>query len=201
MIRLLFINDENSVTGKPRMVVYIVDTAWTFEVTSTGELELVHEHHISFNNATASFNDVTASSLRQRTKWDVYREHPELRAFLEEQYPADNLFATVPTGEVWVRELGSSPLEARKGLEAAIVMEVRFNWRVYVSGERILLDEAEKCRPLEPGEHVAIVWRECWRWPETGTEMTAWYSDVIRNVDGHMVRTGPQQTLGHLPVP
>lgn len=191
MIRLLFINGENSVTGKPSVVVYIVDTAWTFEVTSTGELELVHERQISFD-------DTTASLLRERTEWDVYREYPELRAFLEEQY---NIFATVPTGEVWVRELGSSPLEARKGLEVAIVMEVHSNWRVYTSGERVLLDEVEKCRPLKPGNYVAIIWRECWRWPETGTEMTAWYSDVIRNVDGHMVRTGPQQTLGRLPAP
>lgn len=185
-IKLLFIKPEDGPDGRSRMIVYLLQTAWVFAVAADGALALLAEHSIPLN-------DPAASALRGRTPWDVYREHPELRAFLESRFPACNLFATVPPGEVWARELtNSEPLEARKVLESAIVMEVRANWRAYAPGERLLRDEAERCHRLKAGEFVAIVWRESWRQPGTNAEMTAWYGSSICNIDGHLTRSQPK---------
>ena len=185
-IKLLFIKPEDGSDGRSRVIVYLLQTAWVFVVAADGALALLAEHSVPLN-------DPAASALRGRTPWDVYREHPELRAFLESQFPAYDLFATVPPGEAWVRELTKGePLEARKVLESAIVMEVRANWQAYAPGERLLRDEAERCRRLKAGESVAIVWRESWRQPGTNAEMTAWYRSSIRNIDGHLTRSEPE---------
>lgn len=185
-IKLLPIKREDGVDGRASLIVYILQTAWAFAVEPNGALALLAEHSVFLN-------DPVASALRGRTSWDVYRGYPELRAFLESRFSAYDLFATVPLGEVWARELtNGEPLEARKARESAIVMAVCANWRTYAPGERLLRDEAERCRRLKAGESVAIVWRESWQQPGTDTKMTAWYRSSIRNVDGRLTQSEPE---------